>query len=108
MVLGVSMRRYARSLEPLPEAVAAVRGISKSAVSERFVYRTERKLAELMSRALRALALVAVMLDGVHFAELVVLAAVVFYKQKTAYEMVAWKAKPFPMAQVRLKDGPLK
>src|ERR1700693_3415677 len=52
MVLGVSTRRYARSLEPLPEAVAAVRGISKSAVSERFVYGTERKLAELMSRAL--------------------------------------------------------
>src|ERR1700726_5274373 len=76
MVLGVSTRRYARSLEPLPEAVAAVRGISKSAVSERFVYGTERKLAELMSRELRALALVAVMIDGVHFAEHVVLAAV--------------------------------
>jgi hypothetical protein len=39
-------------LEPLPEAVA-VRGISKSAVSARFVYGTERKLAELMSRDLR-------------------------------------------------------
>jgi len=36
MVLGVSTRRYARSLEPLPEAVA-VRSISKSAVSERLV-----------------------------------------------------------------------
>jgi len=34
MVLGVSTRRYARSLEPLPEVVAA-RGVSKSAVSER-------------------------------------------------------------------------
>ena len=40
MVLGVSTRRYARSLEPLPEAVT-VRGVSKSAVSERFVYGTE-------------------------------------------------------------------
>jgi len=75
MVLGVSTRRYARSLEPLPEAVA-VRGISKSAVSERFVYGTERKLAELMSRDLRGLALVALMIDGVHFGEHVVLAAV--------------------------------
>src|ERR1700676_537853 len=54
MVLGVSTRLYARSLEPLPEAVA-VRGISKSAVSERFVYGTERKLAALMSRDLREL-----------------------------------------------------
>ncbi len=75
MVLGVSTRRYARSLEPLPEAIAA-RGTSKSAVSERFVYGTERKLAELMSRELRALPLVALLIDGVHFAEHVVLAAV--------------------------------
>jgi putative transposase len=75
MVLGVSTRRYARSLEPLPEGVA-VRGISKRAVSERFVYGTERKLAELMSRELSGLVLVALMVDGVHFAEHVVLAAV--------------------------------
>jgi putative transposase len=75
MVLGVSTRRYARSLEPLPEAIAA-RGTSKSAVSERFVYGTERKLAELMSRELRELPLVALLIDGVHFAEHVVLAAV--------------------------------
>ena len=75
MVLGVSTRRYARSLEPLPKAIT-VRGISKSAVSERFVYGTERKLAELMSRDLRGLSLVALLIDGVHFAEHVVLAAV--------------------------------
>ena len=75
MVLGVSTRRYARSLEPLPEAITA-RGTSKSAVSARFVYGTERKLAELMSRDLRALRLVALLIDGVHFAEHVVLAAV--------------------------------
>src|SRR3981081_3005823 len=65
-----------RSLEPLPEAVAAVRGISKSAVSERFVYGTERKLAEPMSRELRALALVAVMIEGGRVGGRVVLAAV--------------------------------
>jgi putative transposase len=75
MVLGVSTRGYARSLEPLPEAVT-VRGISKSAVSERFVYGTERKLAELMSRDLRQLQVVALLIDGVHFGEHVVLAAV--------------------------------
>jgi putative transposase len=75
MVLGVSTRGYARSLEPLPEAVT-VRGISKSAVSERFVYGTERKLAELMSRDLCQLRVVALLIDGVHFGEHVVLAAV--------------------------------
>lgn len=75
MVLGVSTRRYARSLEPLPVAVA-VRGTSKSAVSERFVYGTERKLGELISRELGGLKLVALLIDGVHFGEHVVLAAV--------------------------------
>jgi putative transposase len=75
MVLGVSTRRYARSLEPLPPTIA-VRGTSKSAVSERFVYGTERKLAELMSRDLSGLALVALLIDGVRFAEHLVLAAV--------------------------------
>ena len=74
-VLGVSTRGYARSLEPLPETVS-VRGISKSVVSARFVYGTERKLAELMSRDLRELRVVALLLDGVHFGEHVVLAAV--------------------------------
>src|SRR6202165_4293176 len=76
MVLGVSTRRYARSLEPLPEAAVTVRGVSKSAVSERFVYGTERKLAELMSRDLREHRMVALLIDGVHFGEHVVLAAV--------------------------------
>jgi putative transposase len=75
MVLGVSTRRYARSLEPLPAAVV-VRGTSKSAVSERFVYGTERKLGELMNRELGGLKLVALLIDGVHFGEHVVLAAV--------------------------------
>ena len=75
MVLGVSTRRYARSLEPLPPT-ATVRGISKSAVSERFVYGTERKLAELMSRELGKFSSTALFIDGVHFGEHVVVAAV--------------------------------
>lgn len=75
MVLGVSTRRYARSLEPLPEEFK-VRGVSKSAVSERFVRGTRHKLAELIGRELSKLELVALMIDGVHFAEHVILAAV--------------------------------
>ena len=75
MVLGVSTRGYARSLEPLPEAVA-VRSISKSAVSARFVYGTERKLAALMSRDLRERRVVALLIDGVHCGPHLVLAAV--------------------------------
>jgi putative transposase len=75
MVVGVSTRRYSRSLEPLPEEIA-VHGISKSAVSERFIVGTERRLAELMRRDLSGLKLVALLIDGVHFAEHVVLASV--------------------------------
>src|SRR5215831_3185131 len=75
MVLGVSSRRYARSLEPVPEEIR-VHGVSKSAVSERFVVGTARKLAALMARKLTGLKLIAVMIDGVHFADHVVLAAI--------------------------------
>jgi hypothetical protein len=74
-VVGVSTRRYARSLEPQPEEIA-VRGISKSAVSERFVVGTERRLVELMQRDRSGLKLVALLIDKVHFAEHVLLAAV--------------------------------
>jgi putative transposase len=58
----------------LPQEVE-VRGISKSAVSERFVVGTQRRLADLM-RDLSGLKLVALMINAVHFAEHVVLAAV--------------------------------
>jgi len=75
MVLGVSTRRYARSLEPLPREVE-VHGISKSAISERFVIGTQRRLAELLRRDLKGRKLIALLIDGVHFAEHVVLAAV--------------------------------
>lgn len=75
MLVGVSTRRYARSLEPLPHEVK-VRGMGKRAVSKRFVIGTTRKLAALLGRKLGGLQLIAVMIDGVRFAEHVVLAAV--------------------------------
>ena len=66
--------RYADSLEPFPSELA-VQGLRKSAVSERLVVGTERKLGDLMQRDLHRLELVALMIDGVHFADHVVLAA---------------------------------
>jgi len=45
-------------------------------VSERFVVGTQRRLSELMRCDLSGIGLVALMIDGVHFAEHVVLAAV--------------------------------
>jgi len=70
MLAGLSSRRYARGLEPTGQAVEeAAAATSKSAVSRRFVAATETALAELMSRRLDDLDLVAFMVDGVHFGE---------------------------------------
>jgi len=68
MLVGVATRRYARSLEPLSSGVVT-RGTSKSAVSRRFVAQTTAQLDAWRSTALDALDLVALLIDGVHFAE---------------------------------------
>ena len=70
MLGGLSTRRYRLGLEPVGEAVAqTATATSKSAVSRKFVARTETALAELLAADLSGLDLVALMLDGVHFAE---------------------------------------
>jgi len=70
MLAGLSSRRYGAGLEPAGHAVEAqAASVSKSAVSRRFVAATETALAELMSRRLDDLDLVAFMVDGVHFGE---------------------------------------
>jgi len=70
MLAGLSSRRYGHGLEPAGQAVEeAAASTSKSAVSRRFVAATETALAELMSRRLDDLDLVAFMADGVHFGE---------------------------------------
>ena len=70
MLAGLSTRRYPVGLEPVGERVAeTASATSKSAVSRKFVARTETALAELLSRDLSGLDLVALMIDGVHFAE---------------------------------------
>jgi putative transposase len=70
MLAGLSSRRYCVGLEPAGQAAGqAATATSKSAVSRRFVAATETALAELMSRDLSGLDLVAFMVDGVHFGE---------------------------------------
>ena len=70
MLAGLSSRRCRRGLEPTGQAVEAQAvSTSKSAVSRRFVAATETALADLMSRRLDDLDLVAFMADGVHFGE---------------------------------------
>jgi putative transposase len=68
MLAGLASRRYGAGLEPAGQAVEdAAAATSKSAVSRRFVAATETALAELMSRDLSDLDLVALLIDGVHF-----------------------------------------
>jgi putative transposase len=70
MLAGLSSRRYRAGLEPAGQAVEeSAAATSKSAVSRRFVAATETALAELMSRQLDDLDLVALLIDGVHFGE---------------------------------------
>ena len=82
MLGGLSTRRYPVGLEPVGEQVtagargeggreesAASRSTSKSAVSRKFVAMTETALADLLARDLSSLDLVAVMIDGVYFAD---------------------------------------
>jgi putative transposase len=70
MLAGLSTRRYPVGLEPVGERVdETASAASKSAVSRKFVAMTETALADLLSRDLSGLDLVALMIDGVHFAE---------------------------------------
>jgi len=70
MLAGLSTRRYPVGLEPVGEQVSqTATSTSKSAVSRKFVARTQTALAELLAADLSGLDLVALMIDGVHFAE---------------------------------------
>ncbi|MGH9212471.1 MAG: IS256 family transposase [Acidimicrobiales bacterium] len=70
MMAKLSTRRYAAGLEPVGAGVEATgRSTSKSAISRRFVAATETALADLLAADLSELDLVALMIDGVHFAD---------------------------------------
>jgi len=74
MVLGVSTRKYRRSLEDVPQETKT-RGESRSAVSRRFKAATEAQVKALLERDLQGLNLVAVMMDGIHIDDHVILIA---------------------------------
>ncbi|VBA46820.1 IS256 family transposase [Mycobacterium pseudokansasii] len=70
MLAGLSTRRYPVGLEPVGQQVnETASATSKSAVSRKFVAMTETALAELLAKDLSGLDVVALMVDGVHFAE---------------------------------------
>jgi len=69
MLAGLSTRRYPVGLEPVGSKVEGhATGTSRSCVSRRFARATESALGELLARPLGDLDLVALMIDGVHFA----------------------------------------
>lgn len=74
MLVGVSTRKYARSLEPTGPGVKT-RGTSKSAVSRRFVAKTEAQMEDWLKRDLSQISMVTLMIDGVHVDEHVLLVA---------------------------------
>jgi len=70
MLAKLSCRRYPAGLEPVGGQVeATASGTSKSAISRRFVARTEHALAELLAQDLTGLDLVCLMVDGIRIAE---------------------------------------
>jgi transposase-like protein len=70
MLAGVSSRRYPVALEPVGAGIEEeAKSTSKSAVSRKFVAMTETALTDLLAADLSGLDLVALMIDGVHFAD---------------------------------------
>lgn len=63
MLAGLSSRHYGEGLEPVGEL--QTRGTSRSAVSRRFVAGTAAKLAQLRSRDLSRMRLLALFIDGI-------------------------------------------
>jgi transposase-like protein len=73
MLVGVSTRKYRRSLEDFPGLEES--GTSKSAVSRRFVAATTVRLEALLGKPLQGIEWVAVLIDGLRFGEHVILVA---------------------------------
>jgi putative transposase len=74
MVVGVSTRKYARSLEELPEERSSC-SVSRSAVSRRFVARTREQINRRLSESLAGRDFPVLMIDGTALGDHVILVA---------------------------------
>jgi transposase-like protein len=83
MVVGVSTRKYRRSLEDFPGLEES--GTSKSAVSRRFVAVTAARLEALLGKPLQGIEWVAVLIDGLRFGGHVILVALGIDAQGTKH-----------------------
>jgi transposase-like protein len=89
VVLGVSTRGYAASLESAPAGVRS-RGTSKSAASRHLVERMGTKLREYLSRPLGDVKLLALMLDGIEVARNTVVVALGISEDGTKTTLGLW------------------
>jgi transposase-like protein len=89
IVLGVSTRGYARSLEPVADDVVA-RGTSKSSASRALIDTTTEKLTAFLSRRLDDVALVAMFLDGIEIANKTVIIALGVISDGTKVPLGMW------------------
>jgi putative transposase len=62
---GISQGKYERAVEHVPDTF----GISKSSVSRKFIRASSQRLQEFLSRDLSGYDIVAIFIDGKHFAE---------------------------------------
>ena len=74
LAAGVSTRRYAGTLDKLPEPDEPL-SVSKSSVSRRWVALSQVQLHEWLSGSIKQLDLPVVMIDGIHFRDRVILVA---------------------------------
>jgi len=91
MLAGLATRRHRTANEPVGEVIEAeASSTSRSAVSRRFIAGTTRALEELMSRDLGELDIVALMVDGVYFAEACCVVALAITADGTKVPVGLW------------------
>jgi len=91
MLAGVATRRHGDVAEPVgAELEAAARGDSRSAISRRFKAATTRALDELLARDLAELDVAALMIDGIIFAEVCCVVALVITTDGTKVPVGLW------------------
>jgi transposase-like protein len=89
LLLGVSTRHYARSLEPMPPGIRG-RGTSKSAASRHFVVSTKATLQRWQAAPLDQLELVARLLDGVQLGGQCLIVALGIAPDGTKHALGLW------------------
>jgi transposase-like protein len=91
MLAGVATRRHVDVAEPVgSELDERSKGLSKSAISRRFVKATAHALAELMARSLAELDVAVLMIDGLDVAGQCVVVALVITNDGTKVPVGLW------------------